>query len=47
MTTPTKSSDDVLERLLLKEIVAILEDTMDQCEDVANILETFRLKGGI
>ena len=47
MTTPTKGSDDVLERLLLKEIVAILEDTMDQCEDVANILETFRLKGGI
>ena len=47
MTTPTKSSDEVLERLLLKEIVEILEDTMDQCEDVANILETFRLKGGI
>ena len=47
MTTPTKSSDEVLERLLQKEIVEILEDTMDQCEDVANILETFRLKGGI
>jgi len=37
----------VLTRLLLKEIVDILEDTMDNCEDVANILETFRLKGGI
>ncbi len=46
MTTPTKTPDEVLERLLLKEIVEILEDTMDQCEDVANILETFRLKGG-
>ena len=47
MTTPTESPNDVLERLLLKEIVDILEDTMDNCEDVANILETFRLKGGI
>ncbi len=47
MTTPTSSSDEVLARLLVKEIVDILEDTMDQCEDVANILETFRLKGGI
>ena len=47
MTTPTESPNEVLERMLLKEIVDILEDTMDQCEDVANILETFRLKGGI
>lgn len=47
MTTPTKNPNEVLERLLLKEIVDILEDTMDNCEDVANILETFRLKGGV
>jgi uncharacterized protein Yka (UPF0111/DUF47 family) len=47
MTTPTENPNEVLERLLLKEIVDILEDTTDQCEDVANILETFRLKGGI
>ncbi len=47
MTTPTEDPNEVLERLLLKEIVDILEDTTDQCEDVANILETFRLKGGI
>lgn len=47
MTTPTEDSNEVLTRLLLKEIVDILEDTMDNCEDVANILETFRLKGGI
>ena len=47
MTTPTENPNEVLARLLLKEIVEILEDTMDQCEDVANILETFRLKGGI
>jgi hypothetical protein len=47
MTTPPVDANDVLKRLLLKEIVDILEDTMDNCEDVANILETFRLKGGI
>jgi uncharacterized protein Yka (UPF0111/DUF47 family) len=47
MTTPTESPNEVLERLLIKEIVDILEDTMDNCEDVANILETFRLKGGV
>jgi uncharacterized protein Yka (UPF0111/DUF47 family) len=47
MTTPTEDPNDVLRRFLLKEIVDILEDTMDNCEDVANILETFRLKGGI
>ncbi|MHC1623976.1 MAG: DUF47 domain-containing protein [Candidatus Methanospirareceae archaeon] len=47
MTTPAEDPNEVLERLLVKEIVDILEDTMDNCEDVANILETFRLKGGI
>jgi len=47
MTTPVEDPNEVLERLLLKEIVAILENIMDNCEDVANILETFRLKGGI
>ena len=47
MTTPTNDPNEVLERLLIKEIVDILEDTMDNCEDVANILETFRLKGGV
>ncbi len=47
MTTPVENPNAVLDRMLLKEIVEILEDTMDQCEDVANILETFRLKGGI
>ena len=47
MTTPIEGDNGVLDRLLLKEIVEILEDTMDQCEDVANILETLRLKGCI
>ncbi|NQE53644.1 hypothetical protein C5S29_08625 [ANME-1 cluster archaeon GoMg3.2] len=47
MTAPVEDPNELLDRLLLKEIVEILEDTMDQCEDVANILETFRLKGGI
>jgi len=31
--------------LILKETTDILEYALDQCEDVANILETFRLKG--
>jgi len=47
MTTPVEDPNELLDRLLLKEIVEILENTMDECEDVANILETFRLKGGI
>ncbi|RJS81372.1 DUF47 family protein [Methanophagales archaeon] len=47
MTAAVDNPAEVLDRLLLKEIVDILEDTMDQCEDVANILETFRVKGGI
>jgi len=46
MTTPVEDPNEVLERLLLKEVVGILENTMDNSEDIANILETFRLKGG-
>ncbi len=37
--------NDFKKMLALKEIVDTLEYTMDQCEDVANILETLRLKG--
>jgi uncharacterized protein Yka (UPF0111/DUF47 family) len=44
MTPPLKEPDEFLERMVLKEVVDILEDTMDQCEDVANILDTFRVK---
>jgi uncharacterized protein Yka (UPF0111/DUF47 family) len=44
MTTPVKEPDEFLERMVLKEVVDILEDTMDQCEDVANILDAFRVK---
>lgn len=44
MTTPIKEPDELLERMVLKEVVDILEDTMDQCEDVANILDAFRVK---
>lgn len=47
MTTPVEDSNEVLQRLLSREIVDILEDTVDQCEDVADILDTFRIKGGI
>ncbi len=44
MTTHIKEPDEFLERVVLKEVVDILEDTMDQCEDVANVLDTFRVK---
>nr|QNO51560.1 hypothetical protein FJOHDBIG_00008 [Methanosarcinales archaeon ANME-1 ERB6] len=44
MTVPLKEPDEFLERMVLKEVVDILEDTMDQCEDVANVLDTFRVK---
>ncbi len=37
--------DNFKKTLAVKEIVDTLEYTMDQCEDVANILETLRLKG--
>jgi len=37
--------DNFKKTLAVKEIVDALEYTMDQCEDVANILETLRLKG--
>jgi len=37
--------EDFKKTLAVKEIVELLEYAMDQCEDVANILETFRLKG--
>jgi len=44
MTSPLKEPEELLKRMMLKEVVDILEDTMDQCEDVANILDTFRVK---
>jgi hypothetical protein len=37
--------EDFKKTLAVKEIIDLLEYAMDQCEDVANILETFRLKG--
>jgi hypothetical protein len=47
LTVPPKDFEQMLNVYVLKEIIDILEDTMDQCEDVANILDTFRVKGGI
>lgn len=38
--------EDFKKMMAVKEIIDYLEYTMDQCEDVANVLETFRLKGG-
>ena len=42
---PVKGAKDMRQIIALKEIIDTLEYAMDQCEDVANILETFRLKG--
>lgn len=47
MTTPVQTTNEILQALSLKEIVDLLEDAMDQSEDVANILETFLLKGEV
>ncbi len=40
------NNEDFRKILALKEIIDLLEYAMDQYEDVANALETFRLKGG-
>lgn len=45
MLQPIKTPDDVRRVMALKEIIDTLEYTIDQCEDVANVLETFQLKG--
>ena len=45
LSKPVKKANDVRQIIALKEVIDILEYAMDQCEDVANILETFRLKG--
>ena len=45
LSRPIKKANDVRQIIALKEIIDMLEYAMDQCEDVANILETFRLKG--
>ncbi len=37
--------EDLKKIIAVREIIDQLEYAMDQCEDVANILETFRLKG--
>jgi uncharacterized protein Yka (UPF0111/DUF47 family) len=45
MTNSPETTSDIRQVLALKEIIDLLEDAMDQSEDVANILETFLLKG--
>lgn len=40
-----QKTKDFREVIALKEIIDLLEYAMDQCEDVANLLEVFRLKG--
>lgn len=45
MIDPTKVSKNAYRALAVKEIVNLLEHAMDECEDVANALETFQLKG--
>jgi hypothetical protein len=45
MAQSVETPDDVRKTIAIKEIIDLLEYAMDQCEDVANILDTFRLKG--
>ena len=45
VSTNFSNVEDFKKTLAIKEIIELLEYAMDQCEDVANILETFRLKG--
>lgn len=45
LTEPIQGANDIRQTVALKEIIDTLEYAMDQCEDVANVLETFRLKG--
>lgn len=45
MQKPLTNIDDLRRTIAVKEVLELLEYATDQCEDVANILETFRLKG--
>lgn len=45
MIEPIKNFGDIHRALAVKEIVDLLENAMDQCEDVADLLENFQLKG--
>ena len=47
ITSEAKDLKEVSRKIALKEIVDLLEYTMDQCEDVSNIFDTFRLKGQV
>lgn len=47
MTSPVNSFQEVRQAMALKEIIDLLEYAMDQCEDVANVFDTFRLKGQV
>jgi len=47
MMQPIKTAEDVRYVIALKEIIDVLEYSLDQCEDVANVLETFHLKGTV
>jgi uncharacterized protein Yka (UPF0111/DUF47 family) len=38
------NAKSVLQTIIVKEIIETLEDATDQCEDVANILETIRIR---
>ena len=38
------NAKSVLQTIIVKEIIETLEDASDQCEDVANILETIRIR---
>ena len=47
ITSESKDCQSISKKIALKEIVDLLEYTMDQCEDVSNVFDTFRLKGQV
>lgn len=44
MTEPVTDAKSILEKIVTKEIVETLESATDRCEDVANVLETIRVR---
>jgi len=44
ITEPVTDAKSILEKIVTKEIVETLESATDRCEDVANVLETIRIR---
>ena len=44
MAEPVTDARSVLPKILLKEVIGTLEEATDRCEDIADTLETIRLR---